>query len=346
MKPKDQERLLNWMLIGGIALILVLVAAFAVMADTYTFRDGYYHDASGQRYTRNQYVQNGCTYYSYAKVVDYVPKYVEPAKAYEAKYEDPFDASLGRAIETRAKADADIEKLVFQTNSQVQKLRTVLGGRGLIRGYDPYHAAESRGTAYAGDTRYATRTSTTYSEAYGKPIDLDAALARYSRGAENQIQAGKELQGTLGQLIDRAADRQTETARAIVQADGVTAKLEAMDKLLERFGEVLGKLDPPRETIVTQNVEKVPVSPPQPSGWQPIEVPLLTKYCGACHGGPESKAGYVLDGTVPLRPPDILKAQKAVQRQQGVKPMPPAKAVDARDVNGVLLELVSLMGGR
>jgi hypothetical protein len=229
----------------------------------------------------------------------------------------------------------------------VQKLKTVLGGRGLIRGYDPYIYDPSKGVAYAGNTQYATRASTTYAEAYGKPIDLDAALARYSRGAENQIQAGKELQGTLGQLIDRAADRQTETARAIVTADSVTAKLQAMDKLLERFGDVLGKLDPPKESVLQQTTEQIPVPvPPRPSSaWQPVDVPLLAKYCGACHAqGIESKGGYVLDGKSSLTPVEVFRAQQAVQRKAGAKPMPPQKAVDTRDLNGVLIELVSLVG--
>lgn len=340
------KKLAIFIVVGLLAWCVFMSVA---MADSYAYRDGYYYDSAGAKYSRSSYVANGCTYYSYSRVIDYVP----PAPKYEvsaevkyppaAKYEDPFDASLGRAIETRAKADAEIEQLVIRTRSQVDKLRAVLGGRALVGGYvphySPHYPRDLGHHATAGTTQYSLRQSTTYREAYGNPIDLDAIVTQYLRGVNDQVSASRQVQDRAADLIDRAADRQTETARAIVAADGVTARLTAAESFIDR---ILSRLDPPRQntTTTTTEITPAPQTPQEPrlsSG-----VPLLSKYCGACHGdASKAKAGLVLNGS-PISPERVARAIIAVQRQKGVAPMPPDEAIPEADLPGVIVELVRL----
>lgn len=328
---------------------IVFLTAWMVGADAYSYRDGYYYDSAGVKYSRSSYVSNGCTYYSYSAVKDYVPpapKYVEPAK-YEQKYDGSVESLVAQTQGDLIRGAVGIEKL-RQTHAFIaESLHQMTGGRSVFRGYPPHYVGA--GNAYTGDTRYATRSSVTYAEAYGKPIDLDGALARFNGGANNQVEAGREIQSRLADLIGKASDNQATASRSIAEADGVATKIAAMERLLGRFGEVLEKLDPPRQSVTTatEAVEQTPVVVPQSSGarFEPVAVPLLKKHCGECHDrGTDSKAGYVLDGQSSLGSVEVFRAISCVQGKPGVKKMPPGKVIPRGDIDGVVLELISLTG--
>ncbi len=301
-------------------------------AQTYTFQDGYYYSATGvphvRRATTDAY---GCVTYRYEPVA--VP---ESRVNLRTETRD-WRSDLTEAVKAAVQYQGATDRAVAEYSAFGNALQAVLGGRGVVRGYDPYTGAIG-GTPYAGNTVYGQRVESysTTADFLGQ-LDPNVLGERYARAVEG---LGPQQQQALQGLKESVDQTSAASQTAAAQAARVEA-LRALPDLIRAFMD-------PQTTVRTQRTVRSSLPLASAAG----AFPLLGKYCATCHAGDGAKADVVLDGSVKLDDVTASKASIAVLWGKGLAnaatakrhvkaAMPPksSEQIADADLPGVLAEI-------